>query len=248
MEFGKLTYTEIREAAESSWIVLVPTGCTEQQGIHLPVDFDTWFVRHLCNSASSLAAERFNVNSLVLPTMPFGPTPEHVGFGAGYINIPQDVHERVFREVLVSIAEQGFNRIIIWQGCGQHQLAPMAERFVSDTSSGVNVFFPAMPYQRIWDDLVGPNIPGGHADGFATSISLYLRPEDVRKDQIHNTDFTMPHWGDPNLDLSKHTKTGSIGDLSVASAELGRELWESLVDACSEIIYEYDQLTSEVNQ
>jgi len=43
MRFGDLTYREIRERAEAGWMAVVPTGCTEQQGPHLPVGFDTWF-------------------------------------------------------------------------------------------------------------------------------------------------------------------------------------------------------------
>ena len=132
MEFGKRTYTEIKDAAQSNWIIIIPTGCTEQQGLHLPVDFDTWLADNLCISASALAAERFNVDSLVLPAMPFGPTPEHLGFGSGYINISQELHESIYREVLQSLTDQGFKRILIWQGCGQHQLAPMTERFIQN--------------------------------------------------------------------------------------------------------------------
>ena len=242
MEFGKLTYTEIKGAAQSNWIIIIPTGCTEQQGLHLPVDFDTWFVEKLCNSASNLAAERFNIDSLVLPPMPFGPTPEHIGFGSGYINISQALHESVYREVLQSLTDQCFKRIIIWQGCGQHQLASMAEGFVNNLSD-INVFFPESPFQRIWNDLVGPDVLDGHAASFATSLSFYLRPDNVRNDQIHNMEFTMPDWDDPNLDFSKHSKSGTIGDLSVASAELGKQLWKSLVAECSQIIFDYDQRT-----
>ena len=40
MRFGDLAYQEIRERAEAGWLAGVPTGCTEQQGPHLPVDFD----------------------------------------------------------------------------------------------------------------------------------------------------------------------------------------------------------------
>ncbi len=243
MEFGKLTYTEIKEAANNDWIVIIPTGCTEQQSIHLPVDFDTWFVGTLCTSASSLAETNFNTKSLVLPTMPFGPTPEHRGFGAGYINLPQELHENVFKEVLVSLTEQGFKRIVIWQGCGQHQLAQMANLFVNGVSENINVFFPELPYQKIWNELVGPDVYGGHADGFATSISLYMRPDDVRKDKIRNPVYTMPDWESPDLDFSKHSDTGSIGDLSVATEKLGKQLWESLVEECSQIINDYDQRT-----
>ena len=245
MDFGKLTYPEIKEAAISNRIVIIPTGCTEQQGIHLPVDFDTWFAGTLCNSSSLLAEEKYKVKSLVLPTMPFGPTPEHIGFGAGYINLPQSLHENVFQEVLKSLTEQGFRRIIIWQGCGQHQLAPMVERFLASKLNNINIFFPELPYQKIWDELVGPDVFGGHADGFATSLSLYLRPDDVRKDKIRNPEYTMPNWSSSDIDFSKHSNTGSIGDLSVSSAELGKKIWESLVKDCAQIIYDYDQRTKE---
>jgi len=85
MRFGDLTYREIRERAEAGWIAVVPTGCTEQQGPHLPVDFDTWFAETACLAAARQAAEKHGVKVLVLPAMPFGPTPEHRSFGSGYI-------------------------------------------------------------------------------------------------------------------------------------------------------------------
>ena len=87
MRYGDLTYEEIRKRAQQGWLVIVPTGCTEQQGPHLPVDFDTWFTEQVCLAASEKAAEDYNVRSLVLPTIPFGPTPEHRNYGSGYIPI-----------------------------------------------------------------------------------------------------------------------------------------------------------------
>jgi creatinine amidohydrolase/Fe(II)-dependent formamide hydrolase-like protein len=32
MRFGELPFEEIRERAKAGWLVVVPTGCTEQQG------------------------------------------------------------------------------------------------------------------------------------------------------------------------------------------------------------------------
>src|SRR5579864_2176006 len=45
--FGDFTYREIRACAGQGWLVVIPTGCTEQQGPHLPVDFDSWFAESL---------------------------------------------------------------------------------------------------------------------------------------------------------------------------------------------------------
>jgi len=49
-QFGQLTADEIRQFAEQDCLVLVPTGCTEQQGPHLPVSFDTWLVETIAHA------------------------------------------------------------------------------------------------------------------------------------------------------------------------------------------------------
>ena len=77
MKYGQLTYQEIRDAASRSAIAVIPTGCTEQRGPHLPVDVDTWFAETVCVAASERAWSTKGVESLVLPLLPFGPTPEH---------------------------------------------------------------------------------------------------------------------------------------------------------------------------
>ena len=244
MKFGHLTYQEIKEAAQSDWIVLVPTGCTEQQGPHLPIDFDTWFAEKVCNEVSKKAYEDFDINSVVLPVIPYGPTPEHTGIGAGYINLPQNLHEKVYKAVLQSLVEQGFRRIIIWTGCGQHQLDSMVHEFQQKMNNLVNIYIPPKPYQQVWEQIGDPTIPGGHADMFTTSIALALRPNDVQRDRIKNPEYTVPNWDDPNLDLSKFTNTGSIGEITESSADLGMKLWESIVEKSSQILFEFNQRTN----
>ena len=78
MKFGDFTFQEIKERAHDGWLAIVPTGCTEQQGPHLPVDIDTWFAEQVCLNASQKLESDFGIHSLVLPVLPFGPTPEHL--------------------------------------------------------------------------------------------------------------------------------------------------------------------------
>ena len=68
------------------------------------------------------------MRSLVLPAMPFGPTPEHRGFGSGYVNIPHSVHEECVYFTLESLGEQGFQTFIVWRGCGEHRLQDAVEK------------------------------------------------------------------------------------------------------------------------
>ena len=42
-KFIDYTYLEIKSLIDAGCMAIVPTGCTEQQGPHLAVDFDTWF-------------------------------------------------------------------------------------------------------------------------------------------------------------------------------------------------------------
>jgi creatinine amidohydrolase len=129
MRFGTLTFQEIRERADEGWLAIVPTGCTEQQGPHLTVDFDTWLAEELCLAAAQRGAAKYGVKALVLPVWPFGSTPEHRNYSSGYIDIPQELHAGVVAAVLDSLIEQGFQRLVVWRGCGGHRLGQVVERF-----------------------------------------------------------------------------------------------------------------------
>jgi len=100
VQFGDLTYREIRQHADGGCLALVPTGCTEQQGPHLPVSFDSWLVETIARAAADEAARSYGTCVLVLPTLPFGPTPEHRGLGSGFIEMPRDLQEAIVGHVL----------------------------------------------------------------------------------------------------------------------------------------------------
>ena len=168
MRYGDLTYEEIRERAGQDWLAIVPTGCTEQQGPHLPVDFDTWFVEQICTAAAEKADREHRVESLVLPTIPFGPTPEHRNYAAGYVDVPVDLHDSLVLAILASLAEQGFRRIVVWRGCGGHDLRETVERFNETCNLRSTAFLPGLPYHNVWCRIADPSIPGGHADSFTT--------------------------------------------------------------------------------
>ena len=233
--FGDFTYREIRECAQQGWLVAIPTGCTEQQGPHLPVDFDTWFAESLMVAAAEKAAQDQAAQVLVLPAMPFGPTPEHRHFGSGFIDLPLALHDALTEAILSSLVAQGFGRMILWRGCGGHGLAEVVERFNQVHQGKALAFLPPSPFHEIWCRLADPAVPGGHADSFTTSISLYLRPESVRADQIWDPHSTVVDWADPHLDFARSSSTGVIGDPTQASADLGRKLWEAAVEEAVQI-------------
>ncbi len=228
MRFGDCTYLEIRDYIGRGAVAVVPTGCTEQQGPHLSVDFDTWLAESVTLAASERAKREFGVLSLVVPALPFGPTPEHRSFGSGFIDVLARQQEEIVWSVLISLLEQGFSKIVVWRGCGQHDLSATVARFNAECQ-GCVAFLPEIPYHDIWCRIADPDVPGGHADSFATSLALYLRPGSVREDLMPAPQVAEVNWTDPHLDFQQYSETGVIGDPTRASAALGEKLWDAVV-------------------
>jgi creatinine amidohydrolase len=220
--FGRLTYEELNRLDRNETVVLVPTGCTEQQGPHLAVDFDTWFVEELCEAVADRLESRGRV-ALVLPATPFGPTPEHRGYG-GYVDLRQETFERLLEDVLESLVAQGFSWLVIWRGCGGHRLSGLARRF-----------------NDAHHEVAHPAVPGGHADSFATSIALFRHPERVRPGRVPAAAGAAPDLSDPNADWSLVSPTGVVGDPTRASAELGARLWAETVERVAAIVEDVAQ-------
>ncbi len=227
VRFGDMTFQEVAAAAAAGALVVLPTGCTEQQGPHLPVDFDTWFAEAVTNEAASRLPTAPPV--VVLPAIPFGPTPEHRGFGAGFIDVPVPAYDAFVRAVLDSLADQGFTRIVIWRGCGGHDLESTVGDFNESRSGTATAFLPAPPFHEIWCSIGDPDVPGGHADSFTTSIVMARRPDALRLGRIPLGESAQPDWNDPALDFTSVSATGVVGSASHASAELGHLLWEASV-------------------
>ena len=227
--FGDLTFEEVRSYVAAESLAIIPTGCTEQQGPHLSVDFDTWFAETLAFAAAQKAARDVGVPSVVLPALPFGPTPEHRGYGTGYIHLPAELHAEVVAHALRSLAEQGFKKLLVWRGCGGHDLGKAVKQFNKEWSGRATAFLPGAPFHGIWCRVGNPDVPVGHADSFTTSVALHLRPESVRVARIKHSPQSKVDWSASNLDFSQHSLSGVIGDPTHASAELGRKLWQETV-------------------
>ena len=69
VKWGDLTSSEIAAAAGEGVLAIIPLGCTEQHGHHLPVDTDTYQVEKLAVGAAH-DVQSDGVDVLVLPPLP----------------------------------------------------------------------------------------------------------------------------------------------------------------------------------
>jgi creatinine amidohydrolase len=121
--------------------------------------------------------------------------------------------------------------MLIWRGCGGHDLRSIVGRFNATYQGIARAYLPGHPFHDIWCSVADSAVPGGHADSFTTSIALYRHPEAVRLDRLPQSVSEEPAWDDPELDFARYSTTGVIGDANHASAALGERLWSASVDA-----------------
>lgn len=138
--------------------------------------------------------------------------------------------------ILISLAEQGFNSLVVWQGCGGHNLRNVVQVFNQSNQFHAKAYLPVLSYEKLWCRYGNPLIPGGHADSFSTSIALYLKPQMVREKLIPMPETQEVNWNDPALDFSKYSTTGVIGDARHGTKKIGQKIWTELVKQASIII------------
>jgi creatinine amidohydrolase len=125
MRLWDANWFQIEEYLARDDRVLVPLGSTEQHG-YLSLGVDAL----ICERGAIEAAEPEGVP--VLPVMPFGLTPGFTAF-PGTVHIRAVTYLAIVRDVLDSLAGQGFRRIVLVNGHGGNEpAATVAQEWVGE--------------------------------------------------------------------------------------------------------------------
>ncbi len=120
--YERLTWPQIREAAQADKVVVIPFASIEQHGPHLPVDVDLRLASEVCRRA----VER-SEHALLMTPMAFGFEPHHMAW-PGTIDVDWDVLIRYGVCVVSSLVRHGFKRVLIINGHGSNR--PILEMIV----------------------------------------------------------------------------------------------------------------------
>lgn len=231
--FDKLTSREVDALDRERTILVLPTGCTEQQGPHLPLDVDTYLTSLFLSGAAQRAREEGIAVYLLLP-LPYGPAEEHMAF-AGTVSLSFETHHRVVKEVLLSLARHGFRRLLVAMGCGGHHCLPAAmearaELRQAGVGAGIWAIGPGTAYYEIARRVFDWDPADIHAGEFPTSIYLLKRPEEVRRGELaagrpFDATAVPDAWFADEVDPQ-----GFAGDPRRASPELSRRLLEGVLE------------------
>jgi len=233
---------DIAQAVRENYIVIVPLGCIEQHGPHLPVNCD--YGRP--TAAAERAQEKHGVKALVLPTLPFGPAAEHIGF-PGTISLSFEAWSQVVVEILANLVRDGFRRIVITKGCGGHMgiEGPVYEYYCHTRRRlgdlDIRVYgeqgWAAMMKLLSESTIAHPNEV--HAGGVETSCTLAgEKRELVHLDRLKKPTKQAASWHGCWWIMEDLSETGATGDPTHYDVELGKRLAECATETLADFLGE----------
>lgn len=256
--FAEMIWYEIKEAAAQDRVAVLPVATYEDHGPHLPVDVDVLLSNEICERAVA----RIPAEAILIPPVNHGYSPHHKDFH-GTITITWDTFIRYVKDVCVSVAHDGFKRILLVNGHGSNTSpCDMAARLtIIDTQGEVlcaSVNHWGIRKVREEGKTIRESDFGGtsHACEYETSLYLALRPELVEMDKAvderaplppsFQTDLlagTHPQGSSANMNIywSARTASGVMGDATKATRAKGEKFLTAAVDGLIELIREFKE-------
>ncbi|HAN21225.1 MAG: hypothetical protein A2Y15_06700 [Clostridiales bacterium GWF2_36_10] len=193
MNWENLNVLEFEKAIEKSkGVCVLPIGCLEKHGNHLPLGTDIIIARHICEKAALI--EDF----VLFPYYPFGQVSE-VRHKLGTIALSAPLQMQLLEAICEEIYRNGFNKIILANGHGGNNLyLSYFAQSMLDKPRDYDVYTTNLwtLSNKQYEDVFGKNKithDGGHADVTETSQIMAIEPTLV------------------NMDLLDRSETASLG-------------------------------------
>lgn len=252
--FEYLTSPELRERLAARPLLVLGIGTIEEHGDHLPTGTDLFITQRFMDDFAAELARRGDVPFLTLPAIWTGYSATLMQAWPGTIRMRTRTVMDMMREIIGSLCEMGFDKILVLNGHGHHtELLRVVAREIAD-DHGVfpavsNFLYLGAPeYNAVRTGVAGSSIHGGEDE---TSVMLhYGYPVDESRytdvDHVHyHSEFiagdnfigsTKVFWSTWNVDPST---TGLLGDPHGSTAEKGRVLIEACVARLADFAKEY---------
>ena len=254
LEFAKMSWPEINEAAAAGKVALLPAATLEDHGLHLPVDTDVVIAEAVCHRTAELAAD----DVVLLPCVTFGYSPHHID-GPGTLTIRWDTFIDYVRQITNSLAYHGFYKILIVNAHGSNRpVLEIAARLTivenPDVQCGMLSWWDLKSVKQAVASFRESEWTG-HACELETSVYLAVDPDRVRMDLARpdiNPRMSKHFWSDlvdqaPDGHSTKVfmtdywstvSETGTWGDPTSSTAEKGETILRAASEELAEIIRE----------
>jgi creatinine amidohydrolase len=236
-DLAKRTWTEAALLLTPATVAILPIGCTEPHGPHLPLDTDvTIALAQSRRAAELLAAE--GVRAVVLPALAYGLTNFSDGF-AGRITLRPGTLWALLEDVVERVEQHDVRQIVFSNGHLEPKHVEILRGVTLDHPKRgrqtAQVLFPDNTRRRFAETLGEAFRRGDHAGRYETSIVQAAAPLDVREELRERLapvaiDLVGGIRGGARTFKELGAEQASCGDPAAASAAEGRELVERLAE------------------
>lgn len=251
------TWEEFKDAVrEKSSLILIPIGCLEEHGPHLPINCDCVIGEKICET---VAVD----NQIILgPPVRYGVSRTTQGF-PGTMEIKINTLRALIFDIVNSFASQGVKNIVLftWHGGITHStvlreacidvIEKLREEAKLPKVMDIEQF-ESLPHiylhsgVRLYDSQLEKEILPiletipHHAAELETSMMLYCAPHLVKKEKIKNLK-EHPEFPEGRIFARGNPWLikGLMGDASKSTSEKGEKIFKIFVRALSERIQEY---------
>lgn len=237
---------------DKNTVFVIPTGSLEQHGPHLPILTDSIIASEVLKHVRDAISQKASI--VILPTIPYGCSYEHIDT-FGTISIRLDTYLKLLGDIIESLSRIGAKKIAIANAHGGN--SNILRALVSEFSDKYNVFIAVIEIFKLATSIFlkykeSTEIGAFHAGELETSLMLYLNDKLVRKDKVakgipqkffdkDSYFYLMSPKGIGRFSwkTKEISKTGIIGDATLATKEKGEKIFKELVNEVSNILLEY---------
>ncbi len=246
--------------ARENVIALIPIGSHEQHGHHLPMSTDNVIADRAAYAVADLVADEMDV--VMCPSVHYGYTMHNMDF-PGTMTLRASTLIDFGVDLATSLVHHGCKKVVFVSTHGSNfSVLDLVSREVMNRHPDVLVAIasPMKMAAREIEALREAKATGGmsHACELETSLMLHLDPDNVDmsravcdisqpKSDFYFRDMTRGGRGVACADLSRHiTRTGAVGDGTLATAEKGKVFFEIIVNTLAQFLREFKERKIEV--
>lgn len=232
------------EKGSSEEPFLLPVGSFEQHGYHAPLATDSIIVKALADSVTS------KTNAIRGPCVPVGVSDYHGSF-TGTLWVPPATLKRYLKEIVESMGEHGFDKIIFVNGHGGNQGS--LHELSRDLRKNKDIYALVWTWFRAVTDLIEdlfdqPGYPsdnyGLHADAVETSVLMAIDEKLVDQSKFKKSSengsekwYKFKEGAVSRYTVDSFSESGVAGrDLKHADPEKGEVLLERSEEKLSNLV------------
>ena len=185
MKWEELNVLEFSLAVKKACgVVLVPIGCLEKHGNHMPIGTDIILAREISLKVS------MEEDVMVFPFMPFGVVGE-VKHKFGTISLSSHLLYQVLEELCDELARNGFNKIIFVDGHGgnynflKYFMQSRLEKYHNYVTYYFDLGQKDSLFWKEYQEEFGRVLESGHACEFETSSLMDINSDLVNLDVVN---------------------------------------------------------------